>query len=325
MKRSILIGSLLLVLCMFSVWVPLLRAQSYPTYPIQLIIPGNPGDGADIAARMFAEEFAKVLNVAVVPLNKPGASGAIAGDFVVKGKKDGYTLLYANTSSVVYGKASDPDAVPYDPVKDLEPLGYHTLFPTVASVRADAPWNNFNELAEYSRKNPDKVRWGTMGVSTIDHVQWEMAKAIAGAGKITMIPFKGMSGKTTALLGGHVEVTSFPLAQFQEHYKAKKIKGILIDHKVPEFPELLTLQELGFKRGIPSPWTAVFAPIGIPEEARKVLIPAIEKAVRNPELMSRMQKLWYIPGYKNPAELRELLIRDYENARATFKQAGVTK
>jgi tripartite-type tricarboxylate transporter receptor subunit TctC len=320
-----LIGSLLWVLCVFGVGVPLSQAQSYPTYPIQLIIPGAPGDGADIAARLFAEEFAKVLNVAVVPLNKPGASGAIAGDFVVKGKKDGYTLLYANASSVVYSKASDPDAVPYDAAKDLEPLGYHTLFPTVAAVRADAPWKTFMELVDYSRKNPDKVRWGTMGVSTIDHVQWEMAKAIAGAGKIAMIPFKGMSGKTTALLGGHVEVTSFPLAAFQEHYKAGKIRGLLIDHKVPEFPELPTLQELGFKRGIPSPWTAVFAPIGIPDEARKVLIPAIEKTVRNPELMSRMQKLWYIPGYKTPAELKALQAEDYENARATFKQAGVTK
>ena len=325
MNRSLIIVGLLSIAYALSMGAPALQAQSYPTYPIQLVIPGAPGDGADIAARMFAEEFAKILNVPVVPLNKPGASGAIGADFVVKGKKDGYTLLYANTSSVVYSKASDPDAVPYDPVKDLEPLGYHTLFPTVASVRADAPWNNFTELVEYSRKNPDKVRWGTMGVSTIDHVQWEMAKAIAGAGRIDMIPFKGMGGKTSALLGGHVEVTSFPLAAFQEHYKAGKIKGILIDHKVPEFPELLTLQDLGYKRGIPSPWTGVFAPIGIPEGARKVLIPAIEKAVRNPELMSKMRKLWYIPGYKNPAELKNLLIEDYENARATFKQSGVTK
>ena len=325
MKRSILIGSLLSMFFALSLAVPGAQAQTYPDHPIQLIIPGAPGDGADIAARLFIEEFAKIVNVAVIPMNKPGASGAIGADFVVKGKKDGYTLLYANASSVVYAKASDPDAVPYDAVKDLEPLGYHTLFPTVAAVRADAPWKTFMELVEYSRKNPDKVRWGTMGVSTIDHVQWEMAKAIVGSAKIDMIPFKGMSGKTTALLGGHVEVTSFPLAAFQEQYKGGRIKGLLIDHKVPEFPELPTLQELGFKRGIPSPWTGVFAPIGIPDEARKVLIPAIEKAVRNPELMSRMRKLWYIPGYKNPAELKSLLIEDYENARATFKQAGVTK
>ena len=103
------------------------------------------------------------------------------------------------------------------------------------------------------------------------------------------------------------------------------MRGILLSLNVPDFPNVPTLQQLGYKRGIPSPWTGLFGPIGIPEEARKVLIPATEKAVKNPDLMSRMQKMWYIPGYKTPAELRNLLVEDYENARAQFKKMGITK
>jgi len=322
MRKSIwMLGSSLIFLITFGMNV---QAQPYPSYPIQLVIPGAPGDGTDIAARLFAEELAKILKVSVVPLNKPGASATLGTDMVVKSKKDGYTILYANTSAVVYAKASEPDAVPYDPVKDLEPLGFHTFFPTVICLRTEAPWKDFSEFIDYARKNPGKITCGMMGVTTIDAVQWEMAKAIVGV-DMTMIPFKGVGAKGSALLGGHVDSVSFPLAVFEPQYRSGKVRGILIDQKVPDFPNIPTLQQLGYKRGIPSPWTALFTPIGIPEEAKKVLIPAIEKAIKNPELMSRMQKMWYIPGYKPPAELKNLLIDDYENARDTFKKMGLTR
>jgi len=324
MKRFILIVGLLTIFYSISIGTPALQAQPYPSHPIQLVIPSAPGDGTDIAARLFAEELTKVLKSPAVPLNKPGASATLGTDFVVKSKKDGYTLLYANTSAVVYSKAADPDAVAYDPVKDLEPLGFHTFFPTVICVRTEAPWKDFSEFVEYAKKNPEKIRCGTMGPNTIDQLQWEMAKAIVGF-NMTMIPFKGVGAKTSALLGGHVDTASFPLAAFEEQQKSGKLRGLLLSLNVPDFQNVPTLQQLGYKRGIPSPWTGVFAPIGIPEEARKVLIPAIEKAIKNPDLTSRMQKMWYIPGYKPPSELKTLLVDDYENARARFKQMGLTK
>jgi len=321
MKRSLFIISLSTIVYALSIGVPTLQAQTYPNHPIQLVIPGAPGDGSDIAARLFAEELAKVLKVPVVPLNKQGASGSVGADFVVKSKRDGYTLLYANTSSVVYSKASEPDVVPYDPVRDLEPLGFHTFFPTVTCLRTDARWKDFSELIDYAKKNPGKINYGTMGVNTIDSVQWEMVKAIVGV-SMTMIPFKGVGAKASALLGGHVESASFPLSVFETQYRSGQVRGILLDQAVPDFPDIPTLQQLGYRRGIPSPWTALFAPIGITEEAKKVLIPAIETAIKNPDLMSKMQKMWYIPGYKPPAELKTLLVEDYENARDTFKKMG---
>jgi tripartite-type tricarboxylate transporter receptor subunit TctC len=323
MKRSILIVGLFAMLYSMT-GDPALQAQPYPTHPIQFVIPSAPGDGTDVAARLFAEELGKVLKTPVVPLNKPGASATLGTDFVVKSKKDGYTLLYANTSAVVYSKAADPDTVTYDPLKDLEPLGFHTFFPTVICVRTEAPWKDFTQFVEYAKKNPGKIRSGTMGVKTIDHLQWEMVNSTVGINMI-MIPFKGVGAKTSALLGGHVDTASFPLGPFEEQQKSGKLRGLLLSLSVPDFPDIPTLQQLGYNRGIPSPWTALFAPLGIPDEAKKVLIPAIEKAIKEPDLMSRMKKLWYIPGYKPPSDLRTLLVDDYENARARFKQMGLTK
>jgi tripartite-type tricarboxylate transporter receptor subunit TctC len=191
-------------------------------------------------------------------------------------------------------------------------------------LRTDALWKDFSEFIDYAKKNPGKINYGTMGVSTIDSVQWEMLKAIVSV-NMTMIPFKGVGAKTTALLGGHVESASFPLSVFETQYRSGKVRGILLDQSVPDFLNIPTLQQLGYNRGIPSPWTALFAPIGISEEAKTVLIPAIEKAIKNPDLMSKMQKMWYIPGYKPPAELKNLLVDDYENARDTFKKMGQTR
>jgi tripartite-type tricarboxylate transporter receptor subunit TctC len=324
MRRSLFILGLFTIVYAISIEVPTLQAQPYPSHPIQLVIPSAPGDGTDIAARLFAEELTKLLRVPVVPLNKPGASATLGTDLVVKSKKDGYTLLYANASAVVYARASEPDVVPYDPVKDLEPLGFHTFFPTVVCLHTEAPWKDFLEFRDYAKKNPGKISYATRGANTIDHVQWEMIKAIVGV-EMTSIPFKGVGAMTTALLGGHVDAASSPLGVFETQYRSGKVRGILLAQSVPDFPNIPTLQQLGYKRGIPSPWTALFAPIGITEEVKKVLITAIEKAIKTPDLMSKMQKMWYIPDYKPPAELKSLLVDDYESARAVFKKSVTTK
>jgi tripartite-type tricarboxylate transporter receptor subunit TctC len=165
MRRSLFILGLFTIVYAISIEVPTLQAQPYPSHPIQLVIPSAPGDGTDIAARLFAEELTKLLRVPVVPLNKPGASATLGTDLVVKSKKDGYTLLYANASAVVYARASEPDVVPYDPVKDLEPLGFHTFFPTVVCLHTEAPWKDFLEFRDYAKKNPGKISYATRGAN----------------------------------------------------------------------------------------------------------------------------------------------------------------
>src|SRR3990172_741776 len=180
MIRSILIVTLSIILSAMTLVDSALQAHAYPTHPIQLVIPSAPGDGTDIAARLFAEELAKVLKSPVVPLNKPGASATLGTDFVVKSKKDGYTLLYANTSAVVYSKAANPETVPYDPIKDLEPLGFHCFFPLSVAVQEGAPWKTFGELIDYSKKNPGKVRVSTPGQGSIDHFNLEIIQSLTG-------------------------------------------------------------------------------------------------------------------------------------------------
>jgi tripartite-type tricarboxylate transporter receptor subunit TctC len=324
MRRFLFIIGFILSIYVFIMEAPALQAQPFPSHPIQLVIPGAPGDAVDIAARSVAEELSQILKISVVPINKPGGAATIGTDFAAKSKKDGYTLVYGLTSGFVYGPAFSPESVPYDPLRDLEPLGLHVYFPTVLSIQTEAPWKNFSEFIEYAQKNPGKVRCGTLGVGSINHFQLEVIKSLTGA-DITMVPFKGASPALTALLGGHIETAFVAVIISQPHYKSGKLRGILLDQKVTDLSDIPTLPQLGYKQDLPSSWFAFFAPTGIPDEAKKVLVPAIEKAIKNQDLMTKLQKMWYIPNYKSPAELKQILNEDFEKARAVVKRMGVTK
>ena len=324
MKRFMTILGFLLLVDVVLVGTANLQAQPYPAHPIQLVIPGAPGDAVDIAARSAAEELAKILKVPIVPLNKPGGGSILGTEFAVKSKKDGYTLLYALSSGLIYNPAMNPDSVPYDPIHDLEPLGMHVNFPTVISVRADSPWKHFSEMVEYAQKNPGKFRCGTLGVGSINHFQLEIIKSITNT-DINMVPFKGASPVVTAVLGGHIEAAFVAVVLSQPHYESGKLRGILLDHKVAALPDIPTLRDLGYPQDLPVSFFGFFATAGIPDEAKKVLIPAIEKAIKTPEVMTKLQKLWYITNYKSPAELRQLLTENYEKAKNIAKKMDVNK
>jgi len=324
MKRFIIILGFLLFIDAVFVGTEILRAQPYPAHPIQLVIPGAPGDAVDIAARSAADELAKILNIPIIPLNKPGGGSILGTEFAVKSKKDGYTLLYALSSGLIYNPAINPDSVPYDPIRDLEPLGLHVNFPTVISVRADSPWKNFSQMIEYAQKNPGNFRCGTLGVGSINHFQLEIIKSITNT-DITMVPFKGASPAVTAVLGGHIEAAFVAVVLSEPHYQSGKLRGILLDHKVAALPDIPTLRDLGYQQDLPVSFFGFFAPAGIPDEAKRVLVPAIEKAIKTPELMTKLQKLWYITNYKSPAELKQMLSENYERAKNIARKMGVNK
>lgn len=315
MKRSIFI---LTVLCALGVAVTCF-GQSYPQRTIQLVIPMAPGAAMDITGRLFAEELGKILGQQVIVINKVGASTTLGTDFVAKSKKDGYTLLYANTSGIVYAKVTTPEIVPYDPFSDLEPLGLHAVLPLAIGVQANSPFKTFADLVDYARKNPGKLRASTHGVGTIDYFDLEIVQSLTGA-QFTHVPFKG--GATLPLLGGHVEVTFDPFSLISPHVDSGSLRLLVVTKKLPQFPAVPTITELGYKQELHSAWFALYGPGQLPEDVKKVLIPAIEKVVKTPELKSKMEKMGIITDYKAPEELRKLMRDDYEAANAIAVKMG---
>lgn len=322
MKHAMAMVFLFLALCTTVFWVQPLQAQQYPSQTIQLVIPAAPGDGGDIAGRLLMEELSKILNTPFVAVNKPGASASVGTDFVAKSKKDGYTLLYGITAGTVYAPAQTE--TPYDPIRDLEPLGFTMFFPCLFSVQSESPWRSFSEVIEYAKKNPGKFRTSTLGVGSINHLQLEIIKSITNT-DISMIPFKGAVPAVTGLLGGHVEATFIGRPVSEPHHKSGKLRALLVDRKLADMPNVPVLKDLGYNRDLPSPWSAIYGPAGLPEEVKKVLVPAIEKAMKSPAILAKLKEMYFLPEYKAPAEHRKLLIEDFETAKEMLKKISTGK
>lgn len=297
-------------------------AQKYPDRPIQLIIPYVAGATGDITARMLAEELEKNLNTKIIPNNKPGASTVLGVDTFLRAKKDGYTLFYGGATPFVYVPITNPEVVHYDPVKDVEPLGFHYFFPTVVGVKGDAPWKTLSELVDYAKKNPGKIRVSTIGVSSQPHFALEMLQSITGV-SMTHVPFEGGESVVTAVMGGHVEACVDGYGKLKPHAEAGRMRILLIDPKKPSQPEIPTLKELGYPQGLPATWFALWAPAGTPEEAIKVLVPAVEKAVKASK--PKVEQMGSLCEYKSPAELRKLRDDEYKQIYAIAVKIGIRK
>jgi len=321
MKRGYLILTVLLAvgLGIFSVspsWA------GYPDRPIQLIIPYVAGATGDITARMLAEELEKILGTKIIPENKPGASTVLGVDVFLRAKKDGYTLFYGGATPFVYVPVSNPQIVHYDPAKDVEPLGFHYFFPSVVGVKGDAPWKSFPEFVDYAKKNPGKIRISTIGVGSSPHFAVEMLQSITGI-QMTHVPFEGGESVVTAVMGGHVEATLDGFGKLKPHAEAGRMRILLIDPKKPTHPEIPTLKELGYKEGIPATWFAVWTQAGVPEEARKILVPAVEKALKNTK--PKIEGLGSICEYKGPEDLRKLRDEEYKRVYDIAIKIGLRK
>jgi tripartite-type tricarboxylate transporter receptor subunit TctC len=300
------------------------RAQSYPNQAINLVIPLAPGDATDVAGRTMGEELSKLLKVPVVAVNRPGGGMTIGTDSVVKAKKDGYTILLTTSPALVSNRILNPETASYDPLKDLTPLGLSTRTPILLAVRQDAPYKSFSELVEFGKKNPAKVRVGTVGPGSAGHLNVEMINSLTGAG-LTMVPFKGGAPGITAILGGHVEGVAFSLGALSSHLKSGALRGMVISSHFPDHPEIPTLAQLGYRQNLLGVWFGFFAPAGVSAEVTKALVPAIEKAVKEPAVASKLASLGILQDYQPPEKLVAEIREEHKTVEEIAKKAGLIK
>ena len=297
-------------------------AERYPDRPIQFIVSQVAGATMDVSARILATELEKILGTTIVVVNKPGAATVLGTDAAVRAKKDGYTILITGTSALTYAPITSPEFVQYDPAKDLEFLGLYYYFPNTITVRSDSPWKNFPEFVDYAKKNPGKIRVSTTGVASGPHFVVEMIQAITGA-QLTHIPFKGGESVVTALLGGHVEATCDNIQKLKPHVDAGKLRFLLITTKMSDLPDVPTITEFGYKQSLLTGWFGIFAPVGIPEDVKKVLVPAIEKAVKNSK--SKIDPMGNLTEYKPPMEFKKMWSEEYKQVLEIAIRIGLRK
>ena len=295
-------------------------AQTYPSQPIQMVITLAPGDTLDLTGRAIGAEMAKILNTQVLPVNKTGGAGMVGADFVAKGKKEGHTLLYIN-SNIIYSYAATPENVPYNPFQDLEPICLAVSVPLLIAVQPESPWKSLQELVSYMKLNPGKIRGSSTGVGSVGHFGYEVIRAETGA-EINMIPYKGASPGLTALLGGHVEVAIPSFGLVQPQLQAGKVRILLTSTKIPDYPQIPTLTQLGYKRDMSSVWFGFFIPAGVPDPVKKILASALEKSIKSADVAKPLRTLGALEDYKPAGEFKKAMTEEYDMIKNLFKTAS---
>lgn len=303
------------------IWMPATaQAQPFPTGPISLVVPLAPGDAADIAARALGEEISRLLKTPVLSINRPGAGGAVGTSGVVQARKDGHTILFAQNSALTFRAVLDPHSVTYEALRDLVPLGTASRTPTILVVRSDAPYRNFAELIEYAKKKPGQVRIGHPGSGSVGDFCVQLINALTGA-ELVPVPYAGAAPAIVAVRGEHIEGVVLALGALSAHIKSGALRGLVASSRFPEFVDIPTMRELGFQEELFGIWFSFLAPAGIPDDARKALVGAIEQAVKAPAITARLASLGILQSYATPeqtaAEIRAEFKRVGELARKT--------
>jgi len=301
-----------------------IHAQDYPKGSVTLVIPLAPGDATDTSARAIADELSRELKVAVIPVNRPGAGGALGTEFVVKSKPDGYTIILTNNASLVFRSILDPRTASYNPLTDLTPLGLAMRSPSILAIRGDAPYKTFEELVGYAKRNPGGVRVGTAGAGSVGDFCVRTLNSATGAG-FTMVPFTGASPAVTAVLGGHVEGVILALGTMTGHLRSGTLRGVVISGKYPEFPDIPTLPELGYSEPFFGIWVGFFAPAGVPAEVTRALVPALERAIRSPAIGAKLRPLGMVMDYSPPEKLLAEIRDEHRRVSEIAAKSGLVK
>jgi len=284
---------LLLAAGVLAFAAPASAQSQYPAKPIKVIVPYAPGGLTDVVARHYAEQVRKILGQAVFVENKPGASGILAIEEMARARPDGYTIMIGNISTngltpVLLRKKMSID---YD--KDVQIIARLADVPVFfLETTVDFPPKTFAEFIAYAKQNPGKVRYGSAGAGSYQQINTEVLAKRAGI-ELLHIPFRdGGSGILRDLGNGDIHVTWFNITNPVGMMKAGRVRPLAIaaPQRLPQYPDVPTIAEVGFPGIKAAQWVAAYAPAGVPSEIIETLHAAYTKAVTVPELEDAFQK-----------------------------------
>ncbi|KAF1050001.1 Bug family tripartite tricarboxylate transporter substrate binding protein [Xylophilus sp.] len=301
---------------------PILAQVHFPSRQVRMLVGFSPGGSNDIIARLVAPGMAEVLGQSVVIENRPGAGGNIAADQMVK-STDGHTVLICTTGSL----SILPHLQPYptfNPETDIQPVSLIANTPLFLAINPKIPATNVTELIAYAKANPGKINFASSGNGTTGHLAGEMFKSQTGI-DIVHVPYKGTGQVIADILAGEVSMMfDQPVSSYQ-YVKAGKLRALAIASmkRLPALPDLPTMAESGLLGFDPLPWTGLCAPRSMPAAHVAVLQRALVKALRQPEIIQRLQQDGVEPVGNTPEEFRRFLVGDKRKWGNVIKSAGI--
>ncbi len=297
-------------------------AQGYPTKAIRVVVPFPPGGGTDIIAREVTQKVATNTGWNFVIDNKPGAGGNLGVDAVARSAADGYTLVLGQTSNLainptLYAK------LPYNPQKDLAPIGLVASAPLVIVVPAQSSLKTLADLVTAAKAKPGEVNFASPGNGTVAHLTGEQFQRTAGI-KFQHVPYKGANQALTDVISGQVQIYVSSVPSVLQQIRTGKLRPLAVTSakRVDDLPQTPTVGESGYKGFDAVTWFGFLAPAGTPKDILTRLNAEFNKALQQPDLRKRLGDEGADPLGGTPEQFAELIRDDIVRWGKTVKESG---
>jgi tripartite-type tricarboxylate transporter receptor subunit TctC len=299
----------------------LVRAQTYPSRPVRIIVGFPPGGAVDIFARLLGQSLSDRLGQPFVIENRPGAGTNIATEAVVRSPADGYTLLSVGAPNAI--NATLYDRLNFDFIRDITPVASTIRLPNVLVLNPSFPARTVPEFIAYAKANPGKINMASAGNGTTGHVNGELFKMMTGV-NIVHVPYRGGAPALSDLLGGQVQAFLGFAAASIEHVKAGKLRALAVTTatRAQALPDIPTVGEF-----VPGYEASDWLGIGVPKKTAPEIIEKLNKeiniAVDDPKLKARFGELVAEPMSMTPVEFGKLIAAETEKWGKVVKFAGI--
>jgi tripartite-type tricarboxylate transporter receptor subunit TctC len=305
---------------------PLLAAdEPFPSRSVKFVNWSNPGGNLDVVGRVLAEQAARRWGQAVITDNKIGASGIIATDFVAKSAPDGYTVLITSSTGQLTN-ALVRLKLPFDPVKDFEPLSLLVAGNIALLASANAPYSNLKELVAHARSLGRPMSYGSFGLGTSAHLYGEALRRQAGI-NLTHVPYKtGELGAMTDVIGGNLDLSFMSQGNAKVHAAGGKVKILAISgpQRLASIPHAPTFAEQGFTGFGLAGWIAAYVPAGTPKAVAAKIAGTLRESLAQSDVKAKLESLGYEVIGGSPEELRSFYQEEYTRFAELVRNAGIT-
>ncbi|MFZ4540038.1 Bug family tripartite tricarboxylate transporter substrate binding protein [Propionivibrio sp.] len=296
-------------------------ADPYPSKPVRIVYPFSPGGGMEVVMRVLAQNMQLSTGQPFLIDNRTGAGGAIAAQAAATAAPDGYTLLVVPTG--IMSITPHLRKLPYDTEKDLIPVARLSEFKGVLVVGTQVPANNVQEFIAYAKAHPGKINYATSGVGSQGHLNGETLQRGWGI-QMTHIPYKGAADMVSDLLANRLDmVADVTMLQYVKQGKAKLL-GVFGDKRLDDFPDVPAVGELPVPQvNREGTWFGAFAPKGTPPEIVDKLATEFEKALKHPDVATRMRPFAISAAFLGPKDFRKVWENDYSVYGKVIKDLNI--
>jgi tripartite-type tricarboxylate transporter receptor subunit TctC len=292
-RRSVLLSGLTLAAMSYLPFRAHAASEWPSRGPIKIVVPFSPGASTDTLARFVAKELSQRLNQSIIVENKAGAGGVIGTTFVANQPPDGYTLLFQANPYVATPLllAEKTKKLPYDPVKDLQPVDRIATAPLMMIVSNDLNVKSLHEFIELARTKPSSISYGSAGVGSINHMAVEMLASMANI-KLVHVPYTGIGPATTDLLGGRLQMMTVSLPSALPYVRAGKVHALAVtsSSRSSLVPELPTVSEAGIPGYHLEAWWGLLGPLGLPAPIIKRLDDELASLLRSKSMAEVLER-----------------------------------